>query len=129
MASVRVLTLASIYQVCVVVLSSLCCLFVRPDLTLAVAVGGMLMTANFVALRLLAARALKGAHVKLAYAVALAGKFAVVAGLLALLVIVFEIDVLGLVLGMSSLFLGVGLAIAHVAFSSQPGSELDSRTT
>ena len=129
MVSLRVLTLASVYQVVAAVVLVGLGLWWWPSRVAAVGLGSLVMTINFFALRLLAARALGGSKPKVAYALALSLKFAAVAGLLALFVLVFELDVLGLALGMSSLFFGIGLATAHVACSAPPAPAVESRTT
>ncbi len=129
MVSARVLTLASIYQVLASVLLVGLGLWLWPERATAIACGALVMTANFFALRLLAARALGGSRPKMAYALLLSLKFAAVAALLALFVLVLELDVLGLALGMSSLFVGIGLATAHAAWSAPSPAVAGSRTT
>ena len=39
---------------------------------------------------------------------------------MAVLVLILEIDPLGIAIGMSSLFIGIGLATAHGAFDTEP---------
>ena len=117
MATLRSLTLITWYQAATVVVMSLASLLVSPGRTVAVLVGGVIMVLNFWALRFFAARALLGAKPKLAAAVALVVKLVVVAGLMAVCIVVVKLDVLGFAVGMSSLFAGIFLAMVHQAFT------------
>lgn len=119
MVSPRMLTRASWYQAASTVALTLLGLWLWPHLAIAIFAGGLLMTSNFAAMRFLLVRALKGKKRKLAYGIALSSKFAVVLGALALLVLVFDIDPMGIAIGMSSLFIGIGLATAHGAFDTE----------
>ncbi len=120
MVSPRMLTRASWYQAASTAALTLLGLWLWPHQALAIFAGGALMTSNFVAMRVLLLRALAGRKRKLAYGIALASKFAVVLGALAVLVLVLEIDPVGIAIGMSSLFIGIGLAAAHGAFDTEP---------
>jgi hypothetical protein len=120
MASLRVLALATYYQAATCLALFVLGLVLWRDGVWAILAGGCLMTVNFIALRLLAARALSGSSPRLAYGVALGGKLVLVAGVLALFILVLDMHVLGLAVGMSSLFFGIGLATAHTAFSARP---------
>jgi len=118
MATLRSLTLITWYQAGAVLLASLASLAWSPTRALAALVGGALMTANFWALRVLAARALLGARPKLAAGIALVAKFAVIAGAMAVCILVLHLDLLGFAIGMSSLFIGIAAATVHGAFAS-----------
>ena len=120
MVSPRMLTRASWYQAASTVALTLLGLWLWPHLAIAIFAGGLLMTSNFAAMRYLLVRALQGKKRKLAYGIALASKFAVVLGVLAALILVLEIDPMGIAIGMSSLFFGIGLATAHGAFDTEP---------
>ena len=119
MVSPRMLTRASWYMAASAVALTLLGLWLWPHQALAIFAGGALMTSNFVAMRFLLVRALQGKKRKLAYGLALAVKFAVVLGIMAILVLVFEIDPMGIAIGMSSMFIGIGLATAHGAFDTE----------
>jgi hypothetical protein len=114
------LSRASWYQAASTAVFALLSLWLWPALALAIGVGGALMTANFWAMRVFLARALAGSNRRLAYGIALSVKFVVVLGLLAVLVLVLQIDPIGIAIGMMSLFVGIGLAVAHGAFDSEP---------
>jgi hypothetical protein len=117
MATLRNLTLTSWYQAATVIFMTLVSLLLSPTRSLAVLTGGTIMVLNFLALRFFAARALLGAKPKLAAAMALIAKLFIVAGLMAFCILVMKLDVLGFAVGMSSLFVGVFLAMIHQAFS------------
>jgi hypothetical protein len=119
MVSPRMLNRASWYQAASTVALTLLGLWLWPHLAIAIFAGGLLMTSNFVAMRYLLVRALQAKKRKLAYGIALSSKFAVVLGVMALLVLYFEIDPMGMAIGMSSLFFGIGLATAHGAFDTE----------
>ena len=108
MVTLRVLSLASLYQLVATVLVFAATFWLWRDHSLAALVGGALMAANFWALRFFAARALKGGKPRAAYAVLLGFKFVAVMGLMALLVLVLRLDPLGLAVGMSDLLRGGG---------------------
>jgi small-conductance mechanosensitive channel len=117
MVSLRVLTLAGIYQGASAVVFWALSLWLLPQRHVAVLVGGGLMALNFVALRWLGTRAMNAENRKLAYGLALAFKLIAIMGLMAVLVLVIRIDAIGLALGLSTLFVGIGLGTAHQAFS------------
>jgi len=119
MATLRNLTLTSWYQAAAVAVMTLAFLALSPSRALAVLVGGTIMVANFLALRYFAAKALLGSKPKLAAGVALVVKLVVVAGLMAFCILVVKLDVLGFAVGMSSLFIGVLLAMVHLAFTPE----------
>jgi len=118
MVSMRILSLASAYQLVSVVLFSTASAWLLPNRALAVLVSGAVMTLNFFGLRWLASKALNSERRRAAYAVALIGKFFVITGVLAAMVLVFRLDVIGIALGMSTLFVGIGLATVHQSFSA-----------
>lgn len=117
MVSLRVLSLASIYQGAATAVFWGVSLWLWPERHFAVLVGGGLMALNFSALRWLGRKALNAEDRKLAYALALAIKLFAIMGLMALLVLVFHLDAVGMALGLSTLFVGIGLGSAHQAFS------------
>ena len=115
MSSLRYLTLTTTYQVAAVIFLTGLSTWLWPMRSVAVFAGGALMAANFWALRFLAARAILGKAPKLAAGIALVSKFVIVAGLMAFCILVLRLDVLGFAVGMSSLLVGVFLAMVHQA--------------
>ena len=114
--STRLVQIASLYQaVCVAVLS-LGSLFLWVDGALGVFSGGLLMAANFWALRTMLERLFFGSAPKkrkAVYAVLLATKFCAVLAAMAVLVLIIRVSALGLAIGMATLFVGVALALVH----------------
>ncbi|MEE8408549.1 MAG: hypothetical protein V3T05_02995 [Myxococcota bacterium] len=126
MVSQRVLVLASAYQLGAAIVFSLLSLWLCPERMTAVLFGGLLMTLNFWALRFFAAKALGGSQPKVAYALLLSVKLVAVMGLLAIAMLVLRLDALGIALGLSTLFVGIGFATAHQSFSQpKPDSRLE----
>ena len=119
MVTPRMLSRASWYQAASTVALTLLGLWLWPHLAIAIFAGGLLMTSNFLTMRFLLVRALQSKKRKLAYGIALSAKFAVVLGVLALLVLFLEIDPMGIAIGMTSLLIGIGLATAHGAFDTE----------
>ena len=117
MPSPRYLTWVTRYQAATVILLTGACFVFWPDRALALLSGGVLMTANFWALRFFAARALLGERPKLASGLVLVLKFVAVSALMAVCLLVLKLDVLGFALGLASLFVGIALATLHQAFT------------
>ena len=117
--SPRMLNIASIYQVACVAILALGSLFLWPEGALGVLAGGLVMAGNFWFLKTMMARLMSSTENrgKLIYAIALATKFVGVFAILGLLIVVFEVNALGIALGMMSLFVGIGLGAVHVSLS------------
>ncbi len=132
MVSKRVLVLASAYQLGAALVGWLLSLWLWPELMSAVLFGGLLMTLNFWALRYFADKAMGGSQPKVAYALLLGFKLVATMGLLTLAILVLRLDAVGIAGGLSTLFVGIGLATAHQSFSQpEPDSrhEADSRAS
>lgn len=112
------LQVTSFYHLVCVGVAAIGCLVVWPDGALGVLVGGVLMAGNFWVLRAMMRRILSGAanRTKLIYAILLALKLVAVMGVMAVLVLVIDINPIGLALGMATLFFGVGLTALHAVF-------------
>ena len=112
------LNLALLYQViCVAVLSAASAIF-WPAGALGVLAGGLLMAGNFWALKTVVTRLLGGAgQGKLIWGLLLAIKFAVLLALMGLMILVLDLNALGIALGMFSFFVGVTLGYVHVSLS------------
>ncbi len=123
MVSKRVLVLASAYQLGATVGAGLLSLWLWPEGMTAVLFGGLLMTLNFWALRFFAAKAMGGSQPKVAYALLLAFKLVATMGLLALAILLLHLDAIGVALGLSTLFVGIGFAVAHQSFSQPPAED------
>ncbi|OGQ89576.1 MAG: hypothetical protein A2289_24450 [Deltaproteobacteria bacterium RIFOXYA12_FULL_58_15] len=121
------LTLISLYQLAGLLAFSVLCHVMWPERALGTIVGGGLMALNFWVLRTVTAKALAGAKPKLALLLLLVVKMALMGGLLALLVVIVRIDALGLVIGMSSLFVGIAMATVHQSFT--PAEPAGSQTS
>jgi hypothetical protein len=117
MVSLRVLTLASIYQGAAAAIFWGLSLWLWPGRHVAVLAGGGLMALNLIALRWLGGKAMNAESRKPALALALAAKLVAIMGLIALFVLVFRLDAIGMALGLSTLLAGIGLGTAHQAFS------------
>ena len=111
------LQMMNFYQVGCVALLALGTAFFWPQVALGALCGGMVMAANFWALRSLLGRLLLGGaeRPKAVWLLLLGGKFIGVLALLGWMVAVLELDALGLALGMMALFGGVALGMAHHA--------------
>ncbi|MBI5508527.1 MAG: hypothetical protein HY903_07225 [Deltaproteobacteria bacterium] len=118
MVSHKTLFLTSLYQLATTVVFVALSLWLWPSRALAVLAGGALLGVNFWALRYFAVKAFAGSKPKVAYALALAVKLVAMMGLMALCLSVLRLDGLGFGLGLSSLFVAIGLATAHQAFAA-----------
>lgn len=111
----RMLQTASQYQLASVAILALGCAALWPAGALGVLAGGLLMTGNFWFLKTMVQRVFDGPQdkAKAVYALLLAFKFAAVLGALALLILVLEVHPIGIAVGMTSLFFGIGFALVH----------------
>lgn len=123
MLSPQLLAIISRYQLAVVALGALLTLVFWSDAAPGVVAGGAVMAGNFWIMR----RALEklvdggtGQRTKLLYGLFLIGKFFLVMGSLALMVLVLRLHPLGIAVGMLSLFAGIGLGVAHQALRRAP---------
>ncbi len=115
MLTPRTLGLVTLYQLaCAVLAAVLTFLLWRPG-AVGVLLGGGFGTLNFWGLRLLAERALlgEGKH-KLLWGLLLAVKLALALALMAALLIVLRVHPLAFALGLSTMIIGMMLALAHV---------------
>src|SRR3954463_16475446 len=103
----RLLRLANLYQVASAGLLALVMVLVARERALPVLAGGLLMAANFYALRVLVARTLKPGGMRALYAVGLMIKFFGVMGLMAALLLGLKLDPIGFMIGLCSLIVGV----------------------
>jgi hypothetical protein len=116
MLSPALLLVISRYQILVVALGGLATLALWPEATLGLVGGGGVMAGNFYLMHRALARITDNTtsrRAKLVYGFFLIGKFFLVMGALALLVLVLKLHPMGIALGMMSLFVGIGLGIAH----------------
>ena len=117
----RVLYIAGKYQLGAVVALSAASLAWWPQGAVGVLTGGLLMAANFWMLRVLAFRLAQNGPdgKKIVYGLMLASKMVVVLGIMALLVLVFEIHPVAIAVGMASLFVAICLSAAHMILLPQ----------
>jgi polyferredoxin len=113
MSSARLLTLTLSYQLGTVVLGGLVCLALWPQGVIGFALGGLVAGGNFWAMNWLSRKVFAGSRNKLGYALLLGVKLALVLGLLSLLVLVLRQQPLAIVLGLSTLFVGMALGTGH----------------
>ena len=119
MVTARTLALASIYQLGITAVAALGCAWRWREGLVGVAVGGGLMALNFWLVRFLGQRAMVSAQPRLVYVLALALKFVVMLGLIALAMTLLHPNPAALAAGMLTLFLGIALAALHQALSSK----------
>ena len=119
MLSARTLTLASKYQIGVVLLATTLAFFFWREAAAGILLGGGLMASNFWAMRYLVFKAIGEGRPNMLYVGALAFKMLVVLAVIALLLKVFAPSAAGFALGMTSLFVGIGLAMTHQTLSKQ----------
>lgn len=117
MVTEKLLSHITYYQLGAVVLMTALAAAFWSAAALAIGVGGLLMAGNFWLVYTFAGKALKGARPKVAYALLYGVKLLAVMGAMALALLVFHLDALGFAVGMSSLFVGIGLATAHQALA------------
>jgi hypothetical protein len=125
MMSPQLLRSISRYQLIMVAVFSAASLVFWLEAAPGVLAGGLVMAGNFWVMR----RALEkltdaGAanRTKVLYGLFLVTKFFLVMGALALMVLVLRLDALGIALGMLSLFVGIGLGVAHHALRRAPAA-------
>jgi hypothetical protein len=120
MFSPHLLALISRYQLAAVALAAALTLVLWTEAAPGVVLGGAVMAGNFWIMRT-ALQKLVGdgtsSRAKLLYGLFLVSKFFLVMGALALLVLVVRVHPLGIAVGMLSLFVGIGLAVAHRALA------------
>jgi len=116
------------YQFVAVAALSLGALFVSPEIAMGSIAGGVVMAFNFWAMRVLLHKAvgLGGAKPSMKYALLLIAKFGFVLAAMFILVNVFELNVIGIALGLFTLFVGMGLAMLHGLFVARPSNSTDS---
>ena len=119
MVSLRLIKLTQVYQAVSLAIAMGLTAALVPELWLSVLAGGALIAANFAFLRALVHKTLADGPNKALYAAGLGFKFVVAMGLLALMLLVFKLDGLGVMLGMCTLFGGMALALPHVLFTSE----------
>ncbi len=115
MTTLRALSLVTAYQLACAALAAVLTFWLWRAATVAVLAGGGLGALNFWGLRLLAERALmgRGKH-RLLWGLLLAVKLALVLAVVAALVIFLRLPPLGFALGLSTMIVGMMLAMAHV---------------
>jgi small-conductance mechanosensitive channel len=116
----RLLRLANLYQVASAGLLALVMFAVSRERALPVLAGGVLMAANFYALRTLVTRTLKPGGLRALYAMGLVLKFFTVAGVMAALLVGLKLDPVGFMIGLCSLVVGVLAAMAHQLLFAKP---------
>jgi hypothetical protein len=99
----------------VAVVLAVCAAFLPADVTLGVAVGGALGAANLAALGWLGGRLVTGEGAKWPWALALAGKFALLIGVVAVAVLYVPMDVVGFVTGLTAAGVAMVAATAWLA--------------
>ena len=114
----RVLTLVTWYQLAAVAAGSALSLWLWPTHVVGFLLGGAFATLNFWGLRILVERtaAVKGRR-KGIYGLLLAFRMVLALALMAVLLLVFRVHPLEFALGLASTFVGVTLAMSHVAFT------------
>lgn len=128
MISPRLLRLASVYQVVSAVLLALAASFLSPGSDLAVLAGGGLMALNFGLLRVLVAKTLSSSGPRAVYALGLGFKFVFMLGLMMLMLVGLKLDPVGVMVGLGSLFFGLGAALAHQSLAAGPLQPSSSRS-
>ena len=120
MLSPKMLLLASRYQGASVATLCLVTMLIDPNMSLGIAGGGLLMAGNFWVMRVLLIKAFGDSKPSAAYALLLIPKFGFTLVAMWALVSVLKLDPAGIALGLSTLFLGIGLGVTHL--SLQPAS-------
>ena len=118
----RLLRLANLYQLVSAGVLAVVMVFAVPAWALATFIGGVVMAANFWAIRLLVARTLQPGGMRALYAVGLMIKFFLVMGVMAALLLGLKLDPVGFALGLASLLTGVMMAMAHQALLLKPST-------
>ena len=85
---------------------------------MATLVSGILMTLNFQGMRFLLAGISQGDGNSTFYAILLGFKLLVMLGMVAILIAVLELNLNGLLVGLSSFFPGVALGIVHMQLTA-----------
>jgi hypothetical protein len=117
----RLLRLVNLYQFASALVMALGAIFIVPDRAMSVFCGGLLMGANFFALRVLIKRTLTpGSNMRALYAVGLMFKFFAVMGVMAALLIGAKLDAVGFMIGLCSLFIGVAIGMLHMSAIARP---------
>jgi len=117
MASLRLLSLATRYALGLVVLGAAACFVLwRAGAPGVLAVGGF-ATSNLWAWQALVRRAFVQGRPRPIYLAVLASKLVLTLGILTLIVLVLRPPALAIVLGFSSLFGGLALAMLHVSLA------------
>jgi len=113
--SPRMLQATTRYHLAAVGVAALVCFVTWPEGALALLTGGLLMALNFWALRVMMLRLLSDAEkrTKLLFAALLAFKLFAVMGLMAVSVLAFDLNPVGLALGLATLFVGLAFAVVH----------------
>ncbi|MBC7794849.1 MAG: hypothetical protein H7Z43_14180 [Clostridia bacterium] len=111
----RLLRLVNLYQLAAAIVMATTAVFIARDRALAVFCGGLLMAANFWSIRELIKRTLQPGGLRALYAVGLMLKFFAVMGVMAALLLVANLDALGFMIGLCSLFLGVTAGMTHMS--------------
>jgi len=118
MVTPRILSLISRYQLAALAFMAIGALFVDREIALGLLAGGALIGANFGLMRFLFGKALGGEKPSVAYGLLLGFKFTAVLGAMWLLVSVAELHPTGIALGLSTLFIGIGLGASHLFLRS-----------
>ncbi len=114
MVSWRILNLVSIYQMAALALVSAVAYFASPTHTLAVFIGGAFGTVNFWALRhLVQAGFGRGGQHKMLYIVFLGFKMVTALAVMAGLLIILKLHPLAFATGLSTMFVGLMVAVMH----------------
>jgi len=124
---------ANYYQLVCVAAASLLTLAFWPEASMAVLIGGVVMAANFWALRILMDKLMPSESQndspqprKAVWLVLLMGKFLGVLVVMGMLVAVLDLHPMGLAVGMLALFAGVALGMVHFTIT---GAERTSNST
>jgi hypothetical protein len=123
MLSLRLLRLASTYQLLSTALVGLGVALVWPDKATAVVAGGLVMSVNFWALRTLVHKTLTPGAGRAFYALALGLKLVAVFAVLAFLILGLRLDPVGVMAGLCTLFLGLFPAVLHQSRSAEPAPQ------
>ena len=118
MMTVSLLQWIGRYQIGAVLALSLGGLYFSPEMAMATLVSGILMTLNFQGMRFLLAGISQGDGNSTFYAILLGFKLLVMLGMVAILIAVLELNLNGLLVGLSSFFPGVALGIVHMQLTA-----------
>ncbi len=117
MGSMRMMSLATWYQAGAALVAGLVCFWLWPAGAWGVLFVGAFAVSNFWAWQVLVRRSFGEGKPRPIYLVALGTKMLVTLGILTLIVVVLRPPALAIALGLSTLFVGLALAMAHLSLS------------